>query len=286
MRMIKQIAVAITAFTLSIQLAFANALTLKNYVAKPENFGVTSTLISGKNDAILVNAQFAKSEAEAIAADIKASGKNLTTIFVSYGDPDFYFGLDVFKKHFPNAKIVATKPTVDHIQKTYQQKVSYWGPKMGSNAPSQVLVPTALKESHLVLEGHKLEIRGSGELTYLWIPSLKAVVGGIVVTYGSHLWMADTPTAADRAAVAKTLTAIQQLKPTTVVPAHTSDSKTFNARTVEFSLQYLNKYEQAVNSTANSQELIAAMQKQYPELGGQSSLELGAKVVKGEMEWH
>lgn len=27
------------------------------------------------------------------------------------------------------------------------------------------------------------------------------------------------------------------------------------------------------------------MQKQYPALGESSSLELGAKVVKGEMQW-
>jgi hypothetical protein len=27
------------------------------------------------------------------------------------------------------------------------------------------------------------------------------------------------------------------------------------------------------------------MKKRYPDLGGESSLELGAKVIKGEMKW-
>ena len=32
-------------------------------------------------------------------------------------------------------------------------------------------------------------------------------------------------------------------------------------------------------------ELIAAMKKRYPDLGEESSLELSAKVAKGEMKW-
>lgn len=70
-------------------------------------------------------AQFSKSEALRIAADILDSGKTLKTIFVSYGDPDFYFGLDVFKQYFPNVQIIATPETVKHIQDTQALKVAY-----------------------------------------------------------------------------------------------------------------------------------------------------------------
>ena len=51
---------------------------------------MTSTLIEGDKEVLLVNAQFSKSEALRIAADILDRGKTLKTIFVSYGDPDFY----------------------------------------------------------------------------------------------------------------------------------------------------------------------------------------------------
>jgi len=54
---------------------------------------------------------------------------------------------------------------------------------------------------------------------------------------------------------------------------------------VNFSIDYLKQYEKAVKTSKNSAELIAIMQKQYPTLGESSSLELGAKVVKGEMQW-
>lgn len=264
---------------------FAQDLTLQNFLAKPEHFGVTSTLIEGDKEVLLINAQFSKSEALRIAADILDSGKTLKTIFVSYGDPDFYFGLDVFKQYFPNVQIIATPETVKHIQDTQALKVDYWGPKMGANAPSKIIVPQAYTAKTLKLENETIEIKGQKELTYLWIPSVKAVVGGIPVSSGIHLWTADTPTTKDRAEVIKTLESIKALKPQTVVPAHMKAGAAEGLDAVNFSIDYLKQYEQAVKSSKNSEVLIKTMQQKYPTLTETSSLELGAKVVKGEMQW-
>ncbi|WP_407061164.1 MBL fold metallo-hydrolase [Acinetobacter faecalis] len=285
MKSLKTTVITLTTLALGMHTAMAQDLKIKNYVAVPEHFGVTSTLLEGDKDAILVNAQFSKSEALRIAADIIYSGKNLKTIFVSYGDPDFYFALDVFKTYFPNVQIVATPETVKHIQSTYQLKVDYWAPQMGANAPSKIIVPEAYTSKKLKLEDVNIEIKGKNELTYLWIPQQKVVVGGIPVTSGSHLWMADSATKQDRASVAATLNDIKKLNPDVVVPAHTSVNAPQNLAAVNFSLDYLAQYEKAVTASKNSAELIAQMKKKYPELAGDSSLELGAKVVKGEVKW-
>ena len=265
--------------------AFAQDLKIQNFLAQPEHFGVTSTLIEGDKEVLLVNAQFSKSEALRIAADILDSGKTLKTIFVSYGDPDFYFGLDVFKQYFPNVQIIATPETVKHIQDTQALKVAYWGPKMGANAPNKIIIPQAYTAKTLKLENENIEIKGKKELTYLWIPSTKAVVGGIPVSSGIHLWTADTATAKDRAEVVQTLENIKALNPQVVVPAHMKAGAVEDLDAVNFSIDYLKQYEKAVKASKNSAELIAIMQKQYPTLGESSSLELGAKVVKGEMQW-
>ena len=108
---IKLYAIALTTLAAT-SVASAQDLKIQNFLAKPEHFGVTSTLIEGDKEVLLVNAQFSKSEALRIAADILDRGKTLKTIFVSYGDPDFYFGLDVFKQYFPNVQIIATPETV------------------------------------------------------------------------------------------------------------------------------------------------------------------------------
>ncbi|MEX5538887.1 MBL fold metallo-hydrolase, partial [Pseudomonas syringae] len=69
-------------------------------------------------------------------------------------------------------------------------------------------------------DGLNIQIKGKKELTYLWIPHLKAVVGGIPVSSGIHLWMADTSTRASRQEVLETLQDIKKLMPKTVIPAH------------------------------------------------------------------
>lgn len=284
---IQPYAVAFTVLTtlMSTSAVFAQDLKLHNFLAKPEHFGVTSTLIEGNKEVLLVNAQFSKSEALRIAADILDSGKTLKTIFVSYGDPDFYFGLDVFKRYFPDVQIIATPETVRHIRDTQALKVKYWGPKMGANAPSKIIVPQAYTGTTLNLENKSIEIKGKKELTYLWIPSIKAVVGGIPVSSGIHLWTADTPTAKDRTEVIQTLESIKALNPKVVVPAHMKAGAVEGLDAVNFSIDYLKQYERAVKESKNSAQLIQTMQKQYPALAETSSLELGAKVVKGETKW-
>ncbi|AUX87869.1 MBL fold metallo-hydrolase [Acinetobacter tandoii] len=277
-------ALALTALALS-STAYAQDLKIHTYLAKPEHFGVTSTLIEGDKEVMLVNAQFSKSEALRIAAEILDSGKTLKTIFVSYGDPDFYFGLDVFKQYFPNVKIIATPETVQHIQATQALKVQYWGPQMGVNAPSKIIVPEVYTPKTLTLEDEVIAIKGQKELTYLWIPSAKAVVGGIPVSSGIHLWMADTPSSKDRAEVVKTLESIKALQPEVVIPAHMQAGAAEGLNAVNFSIDYLKQYEKAAKNSKNSAQLIQSMQQQYPDLAESGNLALGAKVVKSEMKW-
>lgn len=281
---IKLYAIALTTLAAT-SVAYAQDLKIQNFLAKPEHFGVTSTLIEGDKEVLLVNAQFSKSEALRIAADILDRGKTLKTIFVSYGDPDFYFGLDVFKQYFPNVQIIATPETVKHIQDTQALKVAYWGPKMGTNAPSKIIVPQAYTAKTLKLENESIEIKGQKELTYLWLPSAKAVVGGIPVSSGIHLWMADTPTTKDRNEVIQALENIKALNPKVVVPAHMKEEAAEGLNAVNFSIDYLKQYEKVAKATKSSADLIQMMQKQYPDLAESGSLELGAKVVKGEMKW-
>lgn len=81
-------------------------------------FAVSSELLVGQREAMLIDAQFSRADAEQLVKRIQASGKTLSTIYISHGDPDFYFGLDVLKAAFPEAKILATAQTVAHIQAT------------------------------------------------------------------------------------------------------------------------------------------------------------------------
>ncbi|QXG35906.1 MBL fold metallo-hydrolase [Pseudomonas viridiflava] len=252
-------------------------------------FPVSSELITGQHDAVLIDAQFQRNDAEALVQKIKASGKKLTTVYISHSDPDYYFGLDVIQAAFPEAKIVASEPTVKAIKASMQGKLAYWSPILKDNAPAKLVLPEVLKGDHLTLEGQPLEIKGlqgpAPQRSYVWIPSIKAVVGGVVVSSGIHVWVADTQTPKSRQDWLAALKGIEALKPTTVIPGHYLGEVPEGTKAVTFTADYLKSFEEHAAKAKDSAALIDAMKKAWPQLAEPSSLELSAKVIKGEMKW-
>lgn len=252
-------------------------------------FPVSSVLVSGQKDAILVDAQFARPQAEQVVENIRKSGKNLTTIYISHGDPDFYFGLQTITDAFPKAKVVASAETVAHIKESKDAKLAYWGPKLGAGAPDKVIVPQVLKGNELALEGQALQIIGldgpQPERTFVWIPAIKAVVGGVVLSNNIHVWMADTQSAKSHKDWLATLTTIEKLKPAIIVPGHFLPGELTTAQSPEFTAGYIRTFDAQTAKAKDAASLIAAMKAQYPKLADESSLQLSAKVAKGEIKW-
>ena len=252
-------------------------------------FSVSSVLIEGRNDAILVNAPFAAGDARRLVEQIRASGKQLTTIYISHGDPDYYFGLATVQDAFPQARIVATAQTVAHIRESQAGKLAYWGPKMGADVPARIVVPAVLEGDALQLEGQRLPLIGldgpTPDRSVLWVPSLRAIVGGIPVVAGEHVWMADTQTPQSHADWLRTLQQLQALKPKVVVPGHYAEGAALDASALRFTAEYIRAFDVESAKAKDSAALVKAMQARYPKLAGVASLELSAKVAKGEMQW-
>jgi glyoxylase-like metal-dependent hydrolase (beta-lactamase superfamily II) len=269
----------------------ANTLTMEVYNPGEKSvFPVSSEIISGKHEVALIYAQFQRNDAEALVKKIKATGKKLTTVYISHSDPDFYFGLDVIKAAFPEAKIIASPGTIEEINATKDGKVAYWGPILKDNAPKAVVVPQALQGDSFTVDGQKVEVKGltgpTPERTYVWIPALKAVVGGVPVAGDNiHPWIADNQTVESRAHWQQTLEGIKALKPEVVVPGHFLPGADQTLKSVTFTQNYLTTLEAELPKAKDSAALVAAMKKHYPDLKDESSLELSAKVLKGEMKW-
>lgn len=264
-------------------------LSLDIYNATEDSFGVASVIISGNTDALLVDAQFTLAHAERVAARIKDSGKKLTAIYVSHGDPDFYFGLEVFKKYFPGVTAYATPATVEHIKATAQKKLQVWGGQLGNKITSNAILPQVIQTDTLELEGQQIQIIGLTEFpsrTFLWIPSIKAVVGGInIFGVSFHLWMADAQSTAARNEWIGILAQIEALRPDVVVPAHGTNNGPFNLEAVIHTKNYVSFYEEALKQHTGSSALIESIKRQYPRLAFETALNIGAKVNTGEMPW-
>ncbi|AXI83794.1 MBL fold metallo-hydrolase [Xylella taiwanensis] len=252
-------------------------------------FAVSSVLVTGTKDAVLIDTQFSAADARQLVEKIKASGKRLMTIYISHGDPDYYFGLDIVHAAFPEAQLLATPQTIAHIQATKDAKLKLWGPQLGQNAPKQILIPKALEGDQLMLEGQALRIIGldrpTPDHTFVWIPSIRTIAGGILVTDAQHVWMADTQTPQSHLDWLAMLDRIKSLDPKVVVPGHFLPGASLDGRSVTFTADYIRAFDEETAKAKDAAALIAAMQRRYPGLGGEKSLEISAKVAKGEMEW-
>lgn len=248
-------------------------------------------LLSGAKEAILIDGGFSLPDGRAVVEAIKASGKTLTTIYVSQSDPDYYFSLGPVKAAFPSAKVIAASATIAAIKGNVEKKLAVWGPQLKENGPqtlADVVMPEAFDGPGLQLEGHAIEIVAASALEnrrYLWVPSLKAVFGGVLVFSGLHVWTADTPTPQARAAWIRNLEAIAARKPAIVVPGHLAAGAALDVSAVTYTRDYLLAFEEEAAKAADSAALIAAMKRRYPSAGLAPALEIGAKVVKGEMKW-
>src|ERR1700674_1548034 len=68
---------------------------------------MASTLIHGEQDAVLVDAFMTVKQANALADWVAAKNRNLTTIYITHGHGDHWFGVGTLLERFPNAKAVA-----------------------------------------------------------------------------------------------------------------------------------------------------------------------------------
>ena len=90
---------------------------------RPKPFGealgfdpITSTLIFGEYDAVLVDAMATVAEAEALADWVALHNRNLETIYITHAHFDRFYGLSVLLDRFQDARAIATPKTVKAMQ--------------------------------------------------------------------------------------------------------------------------------------------------------------------------
>ncbi|MBV7697400.1 MBL fold metallo-hydrolase [Streptomyces sp. TRM70350] len=247
----------------------------------------TATLVTGEQEALLVDAAFTRADGHRLAAEILDSGKKLTTVFVSHGDPDFYFGAEVLADAFPDATFVATPLVIEHIQHSYEGKLKAWT-ALGPNLPTRLVDLTPLT-GDLTLEGHRFELKGSPaglpDRHYLWQAGHRALLGGVLLFQQEHVWVADTPTPEHRSVWIDLLDEMASLQPELVVPGHRLPGTASDPTAISATRDYLVAFEEELGKAADGAALTEALVKRYPDNGMLIAAQIGAKAAKGEMKW-
>ena len=247
----------------------------------------TATLITGEHEAFLVDTGFTRADGHRLAAAVLDSGKQLSAVFVSHADPDFYWGAEVIADAFPDARIVATPLVIEHIRAAYEGKLAAWE-AVGANRPTHLVEFTELA-GDIIVEGHVFQLKGGSpalpDRHYLWQAEHRAIVGGVLLFQDEHVWVADTPTTADRAAWVQQLDEMAALDPAFAVPGHRQPTDVLDASPIGYTRDYLSAFEAELDAAADGAALTAALVARYPAAGMVIAAQIGAKVAKGEMAW-
>jgi glyoxylase-like metal-dependent hydrolase (beta-lactamase superfamily II) len=231
---------------------------------------MASTLIYGKRDAVLVDAFMTIKQADDLVDWISASGKNLTTIYITHGHGDHWFGIGTLLDRFPNAKAVATPDVVkvmrQHASPEVLEKV--WKAAFPGQIPDKLVIAEELKGKVIDLEGQDLVAVELGHTdtdytTCLNVPSTGLVVAGDAAYNDVHLYLVES-NAKSRREWISALDKIESLNPHAVIASHKRPGNDDNPTIIEQTRQYIRDFDRLVETTTTAQELYDKMLELYP----------------------
>jgi glyoxylase-like metal-dependent hydrolase (beta-lactamase superfamily II) len=243
---------------------------------RPKPFGeplgfdpITSTLIFGEYDAVLVDAMTTVAEAEALAAWIALHDRNLETIYITHGHFDHFYGLSVLLDRFPGARAIATPRTVRDMAASFSAPIERLARRLFPGQVAGKLVsPEPYERDAFTLEGHELRILELGrtdapDSTSLYVPELGLIVAGDVVYNQCRMYVGETTPDSRRNWIAA-LDRLAALNPTAVVAGHKKPGAPDLPSTIQETRRYLKDFEQAQRTATSDQDLFDTMTRLYP----------------------
>ncbi|HLX26705.1 MAG TPA: MBL fold metallo-hydrolase [Candidatus Cybelea sp.] len=249
---------------------------------------MASTLIYGDREALLVDAFMTVNQANALADWVASKGKHLTTIYITHGHGDHWFGAGTLVERFPNVRVVATRDTVGVMRQNSSREAlqHVWEASFPGQIPKNLAIAQELEGDTIELEGRELRVLEAGHTdtdrtTCLDVPSIGLVVAGDVAYNDVHLYLAES-NAQTRQEWISTLDRLEALHPQAVVASHKRPENDDTPAIIGETRQYIRDFDRLAATTSTAEELYDGMLALYPNRVNPGwALWSSARAVKG-----
>src|SRR6266853_583696 len=248
---------------------------------------ISSTLIYGERDAVLVDAFITVEQSRALANWVAASGKNLTTICATHGHGDHFFGASTVLERFPDARFVARPDVVATMrqQASPESLATFWNPRFPGQISSHLVIAEELTGDVIDLEGHDVVIVPLGftdtdNTTCLHVPSIGLIVAGDAAYNGVHLRLVESNQQGKRQEWIAALDKMESLKRRAVIAGHKRVENDDGLKILGETRRYIRDFERLAVQTTTARELYDQMLKLYPEWGNRGALWTSVRAVK------
>jgi glyoxylase-like metal-dependent hydrolase (beta-lactamase superfamily II) len=247
---------------------------------------ISSTLISGRQDAVLVDTFITLEQNRQLAEWVEKSGKNLIAIYATHGHGDHFFGVSTIRQRFPNARFVAPRDVITVMRRQASAAVfeSFWNSRFPGQIDPNPVIAEELSGTVIELEGEELVSISLGHTdtdntTCLHVPSIGLVVAGDAAYNDVHVYLAES-SVDTRNEWISALDVIESLKPRAVIAGHKRPGNEDSPRVVEETRQYIRDFDRIAAATTTAEELYNRMLALYPDRLNPGALWSSARGVK------
>ena len=244
---------------------------------------VTSTLFLGREEAVLIDAQHTVEEVTRLGDMIEASGRRLTTIYITHGHGDHYFGIGPLLKRFPSARAVSTAGVVKHIKQQRTSDLALWRGMFGDRLAACDINPEVL-DGDLTLEGRvfgiiEVDQADVSPSTVVFLRETGVMVPGDLLYNRMHV-MLGLSAPADWERWLANIETVARLQPKMIVCGHKRPeaSDLDVARIMDETKHYIRSFAEEAPHAAGAEALVARMQELFPEHGNVWTLRFSAKA--------
>jgi glyoxylase-like metal-dependent hydrolase (beta-lactamase superfamily II) len=247
---------------------------------------ISATLISGERDAVLVDALLTVGQAHDLVEWIDRHGKNLTTVYITHGHGDHWFGLGAVLDLFPDARAFALPAAIEQMRagSTPEFFEAFWTPRFDGKLPRELVFPEPLHGHTIDLEGHELDVVELGhtdtdQTSCLHVPDIGLVVAGDAAYNDVHLYLAESDPQ-KRGEWIAALDTIEALHPQAVIAGHQRAGRHDGPEIIGETQQYIRFFDQIAQKASTAGDIYEQVLARYPDRINPDALWLSAQGVK------